>query len=29
MTLTVRTPTFTPEGSIPHQFSKDGGNLSP
>lgn len=29
MTLTVRTPTFGKDSTIPGQFTKDGGNMSP
>jgi len=29
MTLTIRTPTFAKDSSIPSQFTKDGGNVSP
>ena len=29
MTLTVRTPSFSNDGRIPRQFSKNGGNVSP
>ena len=29
MTLTVRIPTFSSDRSIPNQFTKEGGNISP
>jgi len=29
MTFSVQTPAFKPDGSIPRQFSRDGGNVSP